>query len=763
VNFWLLKGHQAAAPEPSTILIADDEEGSRLLLQEWVTRLGHHPVLASDGREALERTRQAAPDLIVLDIMMPEVDGLTVLRKLKADPLLALIPVIVVSALGDQEQILPCMRAGAEDYLVKPFNADLLQARIQASLLRRKRRPAPRMHRDASFSPQAVLTRYPAPVAIPYRRFYRQSDSASRLTMLFNVAEACLRYLFTLAASDFLHCLSAQKDQPALLPEHSAFDFLRRHQQGMSMGHWLAALRALARLLAQRDERIVTEVPIVCEPGEALDVDLLGWLVATRNKSFHPDGLIALAPEECHALIGEARPRLEETLQRLAFLCDYPLGFAQPGLKEDAAPGHYRYWLHPCMGAHVANTAEAYAVEMPARLQADTPFVLSQDGSRLLYLWPFLTQRLAPVTSRHSIYVFEGIPDKRRPFLTEIKTAAIDVRDDWRQVLHPAPAADHGWLLEKLRHLPVSQRVPADLDLSGRLRNRGGGKLSGRQLGSNILFEAIARGGFSTVYAARTLAGQRVAVKVIESFDTREHFARFRQEFERLRRLQHPGIIRCFESGNSLIDGKEYPWYSMEFAVGGDLSDRLKERQAGQGLLPWNDSAWRRDIFAEFQTVVEAVAYLHALDIVHRDIKPSNILILENGTLRLSDFGLVKVLNPLADTIVETSTGAVLGTPYYMAPEQETGGSVDKPADVYALGILLAELASGWSGLKLLPDSKAATGSTLQQQEILGGLPKPLRRIIFRCTDALPEKRYAHGQEVLDALEQSREELIGGA
>jgi CheY-like chemotaxis protein len=786
VNFCLQKRQQspsrkdqatppepATTAEPATIMIVDDEEINRMLLERRVKDLGHRPVLLANGREALERIYQSPPDLILLDLMMPEMGGLEVLQHLKADPQMALIPVIVVSAQDDRDQILPCIRLGAEDYLVKPFNTDLLQARIQGSLQRleqvrreqRRRVPAPSAavemaepapaRRDITFAPEAVLTRYPAPVAIPYRRFFRQPDPPTRLMMLFSVLEAWLRYLVTLGTSDWLHTVTLHGGNAGPLQDHGAFEFLRRPRP-MALGMWVETLRKLAALLADCPERLVQELPDLCKAGGALDSGPLRWLVEKRNDWIHGEGMITLGPDECHSLIGEARARLEEVLQHSAFLCNYPLGFAQPGQAKQIAPGKHRYYLHPCMGAGVANTAAAYVVEVPTPIRAHTPFVIAPDGSRLLYLWPLLAQRAAPISGRHTLYVFERIPDKRRN-LTEIRSAAIDIQGDiWQQVLHPLPATDHGWLIESLRKLPASLPLPAELKLTTKLLNLSGGKLVGHQLGSNVLKRAVARGGFSTIYEARHVtSGQRLAVKVIEIVDARGHFHRFREEVEKLQALDHPGIVRCFEFGNDLIDGKEYPWYSMEFAVGGDLSDRLDERRAGADVVPWKETAWRRQILAEFETVVDAVAYLHDREIVHRDIKPSNVLIMQNGELRLSDFGLVKSLNPLAES--PTSTGAVLGTLGYMAPEQEKGESILPAADIYALGIVLAELASG---RKLYADTRIRDGSTLHRAWIVGQLPGALRRIIQRCTNVDPERRFPDGRALLEELQACRQEML---
>jgi serine/threonine-protein kinase len=245
-----------------------------------------------------------------------------------------------------------------------------------------------------------------------------------------------------------------------------------------------------------------------------------------------------------------------------------------------------------------------------------------------------------------------------------------------------------------------------------------------------------------------------VAVKVLESPEAQRHLARFRQEFEKLRHAgQHPNIIRCFEWGNPIIGGREYPWYSMEFALGGDLAGRIEERRAECGAdLPWDRPALRAEVVREFRAIAGAVACLHGLGIVHRDIKPGNVLIMDNGELRLTDFGLVKDLSPAAQTlfIPRTSTGAVLGTRHYMAPEQERGEEVEKPADVYALGVLLAELTTG---ARPVPHSHVPQGSTLEACAALRRLAAPLRRFILRCTDVSPERRPADAKVMLGEFE----------
>ena len=117
-----------------TILIVDDSEANRMILQDQVITLGHTPVLAENGLVALKKVTDYKPDLLLLDIMMPKMDGYQVLARLKSDSHMRHIPVIMVSANDEIESVIKCIEQGAMDYLVKPFSPVLLKARIKAAL-----------------------------------------------------------------------------------------------------------------------------------------------------------------------------------------------------------------------------------------------------------------------------------------------------------------------------------------------------------------------------------------------------------------------------------------------------------------------------------------------------------------------------------------------------------------------------------------------------------------------------------------------------
>jgi adenylate cyclase len=133
--------HDPTAPErfDATLLVVDDNEDNRYTLLQRLQREGYHNILqAADGVEAMELLTGADIDLVLLDVLMPEMDGYQVLERIRRDPDLRNIPVIMISAIDEIETVVRCIEAGAEDYLQKPFNTVLLRARIQASLEKKR-------------------------------------------------------------------------------------------------------------------------------------------------------------------------------------------------------------------------------------------------------------------------------------------------------------------------------------------------------------------------------------------------------------------------------------------------------------------------------------------------------------------------------------------------------------------------------------------------------------------------------------------------
>ena len=197
------------------------------------------------------------------------------------------------------------------------------------------------------------------------------------------------------------------------------------------------------------------------------------------------------------------------------------------------------------------------------------------------------------------------------------------------------------------------------------------------------ILELIGRGGMGAVYRGRQpLLDRSVAIKLLPAAAAADSaFAeRFRNEARALGRLQHPHIVSIYETGQTT---EGHLFIVMEFVPGCDLAQLL-----AKGPIP----AARALGIAS--AVCAALEFAHTHGVIHRDIKPANVLIANDGTVKVADFGVARVRSEL-DEAQLTFTGLAVGTPDYMAPEQRAGGLVDGRADLYSLGVMLYEMLTG--------------------------------------------------------------------
>lgn len=201
-------------------------------------------------------------------------------------------------------------------------------------------------------------------------------------------------------------------------------------------------------------------------------------------------------------------------------------------------------------------------------------------------------------------------------------------------------------------------------------------------LGKYELRGILGRGGMGVVYEGYDPHIQRVvAIKTIRlgAFDEeqqQELLARFKREAQAVGRLSHPNIVQVYEYGEH--EGK--PYTAMEFVNGRELGELLEQGERYE----------LTHTVRIVEQMLSALAYCHAHGVVHRDLKPANLLMLDDGTVKLTDFGIARV-----ESSTLTRIGAVMGTPNYMSPEQLTGQGVDARSDLFAAGVILYELITG--------------------------------------------------------------------
>ena len=213
-----------------------------------------------------------------------------------------------------------------------------------------------------------------------------------------------------------------------------------------------------------------------------------------------------------------------------------------------------------------------------------------------------------------------------------------------------------------------------------------------------MLERLLGRGGMAEVHLAQdTRLDRPVAVKVMGPgmADDPTYLARFRREAQSTASLNHPAIVAVFDSGEDTVDGALLPYLVMEYIHGTTLLDLLRREQGPEGEAgqPAVTGLPVRRALELTHTVLDGLAHAHAHGIIHRDIKPANVMVTEDGTVKLMDFGIARPVQDRGMTL--TAPAMVIGTADYLSPEAARGESVDGRADLYSVACLLFELLTG--------------------------------------------------------------------
>jgi serine/threonine protein kinase len=264
----------------------------------------------------------------------------------------------------------------------------------------------------------------------------------------------------------------------------------------------------------------------------------------------------------------------------------------------------------------------------------------------------------------------------------------------------------------------------------------------------------LGRGHMSIVYKARDLNLQRfVALRVVEPWH-RSHaagtLAEENSEFiltaKAVAQLQHPNIVQVYEVGQK--EGR--PYLVMEYMESGSLAQRMARTSSEwqEGTAEEEHQRWTARSMAQ---VAQALHYAHTKGIIHRDLTPANVLFTADGTPKITDFGLAKIID---QDLQQTLAGAFVGTPTYMAPEMAKGNwkAIGPATDVYALGAILYELLTGeppFKGTTLLEVVyRAASAEVIPPSQRRPGVPRDLETICLSCLRKDPAQRYPSAEQL---------------
>ena len=668
------------------IVVIEDEMQIRLNLQMMLKAEGHDVTQAANGREGLARIAAGRPDLVLCDVMMPELDGFGVIEALRADPATADVPFVFLTALDDRASMRRGMNLGADDFLNKPFTRDELLDAVKTRLAKHQR------------TVDVLASRIVSQPEEMHARFRGRATGMADAPMDDTLAAGATGKMIngTVLFSDIRNftTISERLTSPQT-----------------------------AELLNAYFQEACT--PVVAQGGRV--VKLLGDGMMVLFASNDPGYNHARAAIIAAMGIALAAYRFGDWIHQRYGEHSLPKFAVGVGM-------HSGEMIETNIGPAGGGSATLIGdcVNISARLEAQT----KEMG------WPVIASRATVDAAGAGIIAGRAILLDLRGRSQQVEAVEIIGTD------HGLPGLDDsGELPLEIREaLATNAKHAANVSkavlnetlrmITSDLANAVNG-ISPPTISGYRIISKIGQGGMSHVYLTRRDSDkEKVVLKILNArpADDPELFQRFAQEYALISSAQHNNVVKIYEHGFT----DSYAFIAMEYLPKGTLSDAI-----AKGL----DTRQALSILAQ---LAGGLAEMHKRGIVHRDLKPANIMVRDDGTMAIADFGIAKKLEAAANM---TRHGELFGTPYYLAPELVEGQPASERSDLYSLGVIFYEMLTG----KKPFDSPSI--SELIAQHLRAPIPR-LAGSMAECQPLIdgllaknPLHRYANAYALLDAVD----------
>jgi serine/threonine-protein kinase PpkA len=656
------------------ILVVDDEEGIRKNIERLLTLEGYEVATAPNGQHGLVIARSMLPDIIITDIHMPTMDGFAMLDAIRHHPELDRCIVIMLTAADERDSMRRGMRLGADDYLTKPFRREELLDAIGSQLKKLARFNREKEHAVAKAT---ALTEEKT------RELFREQFAGSSFP-----SSGITPYPHESASSGFGSSMPPFDTQAQTLQATVMFADIRNFT---TMAERLSASE-LAALLGRYFE-------LACRPVVAFGGSHLKML---------GDGLLALFEENAPSRTG---PTDDMTHAQRALA-------AALGMQE--AVGSFKHWVdeqyaqrglpsfNVGIGLHSGEvtlsrlggvdspeiTALGDSVNIASRLQA--------AGKELG--WSVVasidTAQLAGAGLSHGRQELVYLRGREKP-VAACEVLALASVPSLQQTHTPSEDDSLSLVTAATRNSEMTARAAKEA-LKQSLWSLQSGSFESMQQsfrGYQIV-RKLGEGGMSDVFLAYSGAQKcEVVLKVLRTSlsNDAEMLRRFIQEYAVLANLNHHHVSRIYDQGFT----DDYAYIAMEYLSGGTLKQEIRSRHLPGNSFNGTPSQVHGRVIDLLRQIVSALNAIHKLGLVYRDLKPDNLMFRsQGGELVLVDFGIVKNIGEhtgglMPESMVSTEHGQVIGTPYYVSPEQATGQEVTHRSDFYSLGVMLYEMLTG--------------------------------------------------------------------